>query len=242
MSMLYFYTIVATALLIFLYCVIVKFPKLAIEYEQTKNSDLFKKAKRKNITEIIYSAFPFAVLIIVIKIVFYDVVTIPSGSMLPNYPIGSMVFIDKSEFGIRSPLTGKPISEGRYPHLGEAVVTKFPLNPDVLYIKRVVGLPGDVVELSSSGLVINNIEYPFEPAGQKEMLVKELPVMHDLYSIAIGDIKYQVMVDVNKPFPTIERYVVPKDSFYLLGDNMTGSGDSRMYGAVPWRYFIGSAI
>tara|TARA_B110000211_G_scaffold143489_1_gene163773 strand:+ start:11131 stop:11859 length:729 start_codon:yes stop_codon:yes gene_type:complete len=242
MMIFYLSFIVVSAFLIHQYCVIVKYPKLAVSYEKTQNIALFEKAKRKNITEIIYSAFPMAVIIIVLKVFFVDAVTIPSGSMLPNYPIGSMVFINKTEFGVRSPLTGQSITQGRYPRLGEAVVTMFPLNPDVMYIKRVIGLPGDIVELDNSGLTINNISYPFVFAGQKKVEVKDALVIHNVYNIAIEDINYQVIVDVNKPFPVIKALEVPQGSFYLLGDNMTASGDSRMYGAVPWRYFIGSAL
>jgi signal peptidase I len=223
-----------------MFCVIYKFPKLALTYEQTGDSTLFEKAKRKNFTEIVYSAFPMAMLIILLKLFFVDVVTIPSASMLPNYPIGSMVFINKTAFGVRSPLTGAAMSQGRYPELGEAVISKFPLNPDVMYIKRVVGLPGDTVSLSDKALTINNIDYPLVLTGQKEVDVKDEKVIHNIYTINIGIIEYKVIVDVNKPFPTISTTRVMEDSFYLLGDNLTGSGDSRLYGSVPWRYLIGS--
>lgn len=242
MMVTYLFIIIISTFLIYQYRVIIIFPMLAKEYERTQNSNLFEKAKRKNITEIIYSAFSMAAVLLFVKLFFLDVVTIPSGSMRPNFPIGSMLFINKTEFGIRSPLTGQSITQGRYPKLGEAVVTMFPLNPDVMYIKRVVGLPGDVVELDESGLTINNIFYPFVLSGQKDYEVKSTFVTHNVFDVAISDIKYQIIVDVNEVFPVIKAFKVPQDSFYLLGDNITGSGDSRMYGSVPWRYFIGSVI
>lgn len=230
------------AFFIYFYRVIVTFPKLALSYDKDRDDKLFLMAERNNFTEIVYSAFPIAALLIIIKVFFMDVVTIPSGSMLPNYPVGSMVFINKVSFGIRSPFTGTAMTQGRYPSLGEPVVTMFPLNPDVMYIKRVIGLPGDIVSLSEKGLTINNIDYPFTFAGQKKFKVKDKLLNHNIYDVVIEDVNYQVIVDLNKGFPLIEDIKVPEGSFYLLGDNLTNSGDSRMYGSVPWRYFKGSAL
>lgn len=242
MIMFYLCSIVLVGFSLYIYCLIFKYPKLASSFEQSGDTKLFDLAKRKDFTEIVYSALPFAVLLIVLKTFFVDVVTIPSGSMLPNFPIGSMAFINKTTFGVRSPLTGVSVTQGRYPKLGEAIISKFPLNPDVLYIKRVVGLPGDMVSLSNKALTINNVDYPLQLTDQMQVKIKDKQVLHDVYEIEIGSIKYRVIANVNKPFPVIMETVVTEDSFYLLGDNLTGSGDSRTYGSVPWSYLIGSIM
>ena len=103
MIMFYLSSIMVLAFFIYFYRVIVTFPKLALSYDKDRDDKLFLMAERNNFTEIVYSAFPIAALLIIIKVFFMDVVTIPSGSMLPNYPVGSMVFINKVSFGIRSP-------------------------------------------------------------------------------------------------------------------------------------------
>jgi signal peptidase I len=160
--------------------------------------------------------------------------------MLPNYHVNSLVLVNKTAYGVRSPLTGKELSQGRYPQKGSTVISRFPLNPDIMYIKRVLGLPGDIISLDEKGLKINNIPYPFEFIEQKAFGKDQ--VLHDVYQVTIDDNSFKVIVSLEKEFPVIKEEKVEQGTFFLLGDNLTGSSDSRTFGGVPWHYLVGKVL
>ena len=240
----YFSLMIILAIIIFLYRGAIKTPNLAVKYALESKPEYIELHQRGRFTEIIYAAFPYVIILAIIKSLFFDLLVVPSGSMLPGIHVNTRIFVNKSTLGIRSPLTGAPMTMGRYPLHGEVVVTKFPLNPDILYVKRVVGLPGDSVSLTKEALVINNNKYPLKHVERRDIKKSsesEL-VEHDFYSIKINNIDYKVIVKVGEEFPGFEETVLPEETFFLLGDNLTASGDSRLFGPVPWSYFVGSVM
>jgi signal peptidase I len=238
----YLMFIVLISIVIIFYRRAIKLPSLAKSFVLTGDEKLLGKYDRGRLADILSTALPVAVLCLVMKTFLFDVINIPSESMLPAYPVGTMAIVNKSEFGVRSPLTYKSMSEGRYPEHGETVVTRFPLNPDILYIKRVIALPGDELSLSKEGLKINNEVFPVVYSKDDTFTIKGEELLHSVYSVAIKGRKFEWIVDKDKEFPNITRQVIPKDSFFVLGDNLTASADSRSFGVVPWHYFIGSVL
>ncbi|MDR0476505.1 MAG: signal peptidase I [Desulfobulbaceae bacterium] len=146
---------------------------------------------------------------------------IPSGSMLPTLQIGDHLFVNRFIYGLRLPFTGKllvPISE---PKRGDVVVFRFPKDPSTDYIKRVVGLPGDTVEIRDKLVYINGAQATDPHAHFTDGMIPD---------IARG------------PRDEFGPVQVPKGSFFVMGDNRDNSYDSRFWGFVPEENILGKAF
>lgn len=168
-----------------------------------------------------------------------DYLRIPSESMLPTLPVGSIVKIDKMAFGIRYPLTNLPATHGGKPNRGDVVVAQFPLNKQINYIKRIIGLPGDEISIDSEKIVINGEAFPFE--YQETSILKEGDKSAEvaLYSVKVHGVGWNIVIDPKRTFHGVSGYIVPEDGYFLLGDNLTSSSDSRDFGAIHYNMLIG---
>ena len=145
------------------------------------------------------------VLALVIRTFFLQAYTIPSGSMLQTVQIGDYVLVNKFVYGVKIPFTDKYLFRGEDPQIGDIIVFKYPRDPSTDYIKRVVGLPGDVIEMRNKQFYRNG-----EP-------VKE-DYIQQLYPNVIGRLD------------NIGPVTVPPDSYFVMGDNRDNSEDSRAWG------------
>ncbi len=152
------------------------------------------------------------ILALVIRAFFVQAFSIPSGSMQPTLLIGDYLLVNKLSFGIRNPLTNKvwiPIGK---PQRGDVVVFIFPQDPSKDYIKRVVGLPGDKVEIRDKKVLING------KAAQSARAVYT-----DDTVIPLGQ----------SPRDNLAPMTVPVNAYFVMGDNRDHSFDSRFWGFVP---------
>lgn len=144
------------------------------------------------------------VLALFIRTFIIQAYTIPSGSMLETLQIGDYLLVNKFSYGVKVPFTHNYILERSGPEHGDIIVFEYPDNPKVDYIKRVVGVPGDVIEVRDKRVYRN---------GQ---LLDEPYVIHK-------DSGYEMRRDNFGPA------VVPADSYFCLGDNRDQSQDSRLW-------------
>ncbi|HEY2899495.1 MAG TPA: signal peptidase I [Polyangia bacterium] len=170
---------------------------------------------------------------------------IPSGSMIPTLEVGDHIFVSKFAYGLSIPFTNTKILELRQPERGDVIVFKYPLDPGTDYIKRVVGLPGDVVEVRQETVYINGHAVP------REHLPKPC---HSSESGggAREDCEYWVETLDGKPHETIQepmrggrdynRTVVPPGNVFVMGDNRDNSSDSRVWGTVQHDLIKGKAL
>ncbi|HEX3698050.1 MAG TPA: signal peptidase I [Polyangia bacterium] len=170
---------------------------------------------------------------------------IPSGSMIPTLEVGDHIFVSKFAYGLSIPFTNTKILELRQPERGDVIVFKYPLDPGTDYIKRVVGLPGDVVEVRQETVYINGHAVP------REHLPKPC---HSSESGggARDDCEYWVETLDGKPHETIQepmrggrdynRTVVPPGNVFVMGDNRDNSSDSRVWGTVQHDLIKGKAL
>lgn len=172
----------------------------------------------------------------------YEIVVVPSESMMPNYSVGQRLVIDKKGFGLRNPIDNAALSLAREPMRGEAVIMQFPLNPQILYLKRVIALPGDRISLNEEFLTINNDSYPLSQLSNAKYIIRDVEKDYKRYQVSLNAQTWTYMVDAEKQFPNIEAVYIPKEGYYLIGDNLTASSDSRNFGSVPKSYFVATIL
>jgi len=146
---------------------------------------------------------------------------IPSGSMKPTLQIGDHILVSKFSYGVKIPYTGKVILPVNDPQRGDIVVFKFPVDPRKDFIKRVIGVGGDVVEIHDKTIYING-----------KRLNHDVGVYTDSRTIA-GSLK---------PRDNFGPITVPPGALFVMGDNRDESFDSRFWGFVPVRDVSGKAF
>lgn len=204
-----------------------------------QRADRWKVASRARMTLVEYcqSFFPVLLFVLVIRSFVFEPFRIPSGSMEPTLLQGDFIFVKKYSYGLRLPVTETKIVETGSPERGDVVVFRLPREPSVNYIKRVVGLPGDVVRYNRHRLSIN---------GQT-MLV-EPPVTA---SSGAGSVHDEQLFDrrhaIKVMYPESREngtYTVPEGYFFMMGDNRDNSTDSRFaqVGMVAEKFLVGEAV
>ncbi len=174
---------------------------------------------------------------------------IPSGSMIPTLEIGDHIFVSKFSYGLGIPFTNKKILQFRDPARGDVIVFKYPLGTDIDYIKRVVGLPGDKVEIRRNEIFINGRSMPrehlTEPCHHAEGPRLEGMAMErecDLWSESLDGHVHRTIHDLGRVPTDFEPIVVPNDSVFVMGDNRDNSNDSRFWGTVQRDLIKGRAL
>ena len=162
---------------------------------------------------------------------------IPSGSMIPNLLVHDHILVKKYSLGLKVPFSNLWLARWRAPQRGEILVFRYPQNPEIFYIKRLIGLPGDVVQVRGSGqLTVNGHEWS----------LTELPSYVDdgfkYFTEDTGQQKHIVRF-LAGPSVTDEstEYRVPEGQYFFMGDNRDQSSDGRVFGYVPDKYLIGPA-
>ncbi len=183
------------------------------------------------------SFFPVLFLVLVLRSFLVEPFQIPSGSMLPTLQIGDFILVNKYHYGIRLPVVGTKVLSLNDPQRGDVMVFKFPPDPRVNYIKRVVGLPGDHIRYADKTFYIN---------GQKmeQSFLARLPANRPERELAVerlGDVEHQLYKNLTFPRPPAE-WVVPEGHYFMVGDNRDNSNDSRFWGFVPDELVVGKAF
>lgn len=189
------------------------------------------------------SFFPVILIVLVIRSFLFEPFRIPSSSMMPTLLIGDFILVNKFAYGLRLPvLNTKFVSIGG-PQRGDVAVFRFPKDPSVDYIKRIVGLPGDRITYRDKVLYVNGERmdqlslgryvdhtYRGEMRGADQLLEDLTGVQHD------------ILVRANVRGKNVVDFVVPEGHFYAMGDNRDNSNDSRFWGPVPEENLVGKAF
>ena len=191
------------------------------------------------------------VLALVIRTLLFQPFSIPSGSMRPTLLEGDYLFVTKWAYGYSrySLPFGPDLFSGRIwsaePKRGDVVVFKFPPNPSIDYIKRVVGLPGDHIQVKNGQLFINNVGVPREKVGQIDNPdVTEVDRPVDVYRETLPNgVSYDTLdLSPNSIGDETREFVVPEGHYFMMGDNRDNSSDSRFtVGYVPAENLVGRA-
>ena len=196
------------------------------------------------IVEYARSFFPVLLVVLLLRSFIAEPFRIPSGSMLPTLEIGDFILVNKFAYGLRLPVLHNKIVPVGEPQRGDVVVFRFPENPKVDYIKRLIGVPGDVIEWDNKTLVVNGVELTRQLVGedgnydaldQNNLVRPTKRLTEDLLGV-----KHDILIVPN----TAGRQgsvVVPEGSYFVMGDNRDMSNDSRYWGLVPEANLVGKA-
>ncbi len=208
------------------------------------------------------SFFPVILIVFLLRSFLVEPFKIPSGSMLPTLEIGDFILVNKYEYGIRLPILNRKVVDIGEPRRGDVMVFRYPKDPSLDYIKRVVGLPGDTVEYIDKRLIVNGEPVTWESAGTYEYVAGGLNyVRARVYMETIDGRTHTAMIvpelppvipyQVEGAFPFRDhctyhergfRCRVPQGHYFLLGDNRDASNDSRYWGFVPDDHIVGRAF
>jgi signal peptidase I len=203
------------------------------------------------------SFFPVILFVFVLRSFVIEPFRIPSGSMLPTLQNGDLILVNKFEYGIRLPIIDKKIITTGSPERGDVMVFRYPLDPGVDYIKRVVGLPGDVVLYQNKTLSINGKQVMHMRDG--DYFEPDRSAYVGRYSEQLGSVKHRILLNqesrqdftaiADYPFRENCRYIengvsctVPPHHYFMMGDNRDNSLDSRYWGFVPDKNIVGRAF
>ncbi len=200
-------------------------------------------------------SFVTAVLIILsIRWLLFEPFVIPSGSMIPSLLVHDHILVVKAAYGVRLPFTQKYLIEYNQPSRGDVVVFRSVENPDMIMIKRVVGLPGDMIEVSEEGyLSINHEKVQIEPLPHPETdqgpfySVNPVDLQKSYSEITmfrqhLGLHDHRAMLFKQDYRLGTGEFQVPIDHYFMMGDNRDNSRDSRWWGPLPKNQILGKAL
>ena len=196
------------------------------------------------------SFFPVLFIVLVLRSFLVEPFQIPSGSMKPTLDVGDFILVNKFSYGIRLPVIDKKIIEVGDPQRGDVMVFRYPSDPNVNYIKRVVGLPGDVIRYTSDKRLFVNGE------SVAEKLIGSEPNTlgsAELYEEKLGAVEHQIRKEMSRyRSPPDNQWTVPAGHYFMMGDNRDNSNDSRYWddpnipkdllGMVPDQNIVGKAF
>jgi signal peptidase I len=202
--------------------------------------------------------FPVIVGVFVLRSFLFEPFKIPSGSMVPTLLVGDLILVNKFDYGVRLPVLNKKVIANNDPQRGDVMVFRYPPDPRLDYIKRVVGVPGDEVAYLNQKLTLNGQPVPVKALGEfyDEDSLRYAPQ----FSEKLGEKDHRILVDPRRssffgmdsprfPFAENCRYSaegvtckVPAGHYFVMGDNRDNSQDSRYWGFVPDQNLVGRAF
>ncbi len=208
-----------------------------------------------------YDFWPVLAVVLILRSFLYEPFNIPSDSMVPTLETGDFILVNKFDYGVRLPIINKKIIDVGEPERGDVIVFRYPPQPTISYIKRVVGVPGDHIVYDHGQLTINGTKVakvPVEFSREKDALDTPTSIYH---KETLGEHTFTMReledVNVARQAPFINyvengkysatnglywKVKVPEGQYFAMGDNRDQSADSRFWGFVPEENLTGRAF
>jgi signal peptidase I len=202
----------------------------------------FHAAQEPIIVEYARSFFPVIFIVLLLRSFLVEPFRIPSGSMMPTLLIGDFILVNKFTYGIRLPVLHNKLVALNEPQRGDIVVFRFPKDPSVDYIKRVIGVPGDRIGYHDKNLYVNGELVNatalgvYQGKGKGETMSGALTLSEDLTGV-----NHDILIRQEQPSVQGD-YTVPEGRYFVMGDNRDNSNDSRYWGTVPEENLVGRAF
>ncbi|HHL45054.1 MAG TPA: signal peptidase I [Gammaproteobacteria bacterium] len=188
------------------------------------------------------SFFPIILGVLVLRSFLVEPFRIPSGSMMPTLLVGDFILVNKFSYGLRLPVLNTKIIDIGEPQRGDVAVFRYPEDPSIDYIKRVVGVPGDHIRYAGKKLYVNGELARQELVGKYIAEGASASMTGAMeYRETLGDVTHDILVRSNG-FNRDFEYTVPDGQYFVLGDNRDNSRDSRYWGTVPEGNLVGKAF
>ncbi|MDM1780636.1 signal peptidase I [Acinetobacter sp. 10FS3-1] len=208
-----------------------------------------------------YDFWPVLTVVLILRSFLYEPFNIPSDSMVPTLETGDFILVNKFDYGVKLPIVNTKIIDTGHPERGDVAVFRYPPQPTISYIKRIIGLPGDHIVYDHGQLIINGQKVekvPVEFSREKDRMDTPNSMYH---KETIGEHTFTMRelenVNVARQAPFI-NYVdngkystenglyweikVPEGYYFAMGDNRDQSADSRFWGFVPEENLTGRAF
>lgn len=206
--------------------------------------------------------FPVIAFVLVLRSFLYEPFQIPSGSMMPTLLVGDFILVEKYAYGVKDPVFRSKLIETGSPERGDVVVFKYPEDPNVDYIKRVVGLPGDTIVYKNKQVFVKpacdsqagdcpGLQAVTTTFVERGEFVQEMTQLLR-YRENLGDVDHDILRHPFRDIPASQYYsqpgtrsnewIVPQGEYFVLGDNRDNSRDSRFWGFVPDDNLVGQAV
>lgn len=206
-------------------------------------------AKEPYLVDLTRSLLPVFILVLLLRSFVFEPFRIPSGSMMPTLLVGDFILVNKYAYGLRLPVTHTKIWDSGEPQRGDVAVFRFPQNPSIDYIKRIVAVPGDTVDYRDKQLWINGEPQDLQVIGNYTGVGSGERETGSLLAVeSIDDVVHEVLIDPHRfDFGHACRVLangpitIPDGQYFAVGDNRDNSNDSRCWGLVPEANLVGRA-
>ena len=219
----------------------------ALSEQSVSSASTLTEAKEKLLKEPILveyarSLFPVILAVLVLRSFLVEPFRIPSNSMMPTLLTGDFILVNKFSYGIRLPVLNSKIIDVGEPARGDVMVFRYPKDPSIDYIKRVIGLPGDKVAYYNKQLFINGEPAKQETKGTFIGVGSGVPMSGATVRLEhLLGVDHDILIDDNRG--TMEgEFIVPEGHYFVMGDNRDNSNDSRYWGFVPEENLVGKAF
>jgi signal peptidase I len=190
------------------------------------------------------SLFPVLLIVLLFRSFLFEPFKIPSGSMIPTLLVGDVIVVNKYSYGLKLPVLNKKILSLGEPERGDVVVFRYPVDPSVNFIKRLIGLPGDTITYRNKELFVNG-----EPVSKQENgrytsdEVKCSTPRADAirFRETVDDVEHDILLH-ERSGSRDGQWVVPAGHYFVMGDNRDRSNVSREWGFVPEENMMGRAV
>ena len=195
------------------------------------------------------SFFPVLLVVLILRSFLFEPFRIPSGSMLPTLLIGDFILVQKFSYGVRLPVVNTKLFDTGSPDRGDVAVFRFPKDPNIDFIKRIVALPGDTIRYKDKQLTVNGVVMPLQDPAPYESPDDEgkpdpslLRLTEKFDNVAHDILIAPHVVGSRAAYAVNSDYTVPEGHYFVMGDNRDNSNDSRYWGVVPETHLVGKAV
>lgn len=200
-------------------------------------------AKMPIIIDYARAFFPILLIVFLLRSFLFEPFRIPTGSLEPTLLTGDFILVNKYDYGVRLPVMHKKVYGESKPKRGDIMIFRWPPNPKVDFIKRVIGLPGDRISYINKELYVNDEKIPqtfLQTSKARNESGDEWDALEKQENL-LG-VKHHIYIDSSKSSRDYHDIIVPEGMYFVMGDNRDDSADSRYWGFVPDKNIVGKAV